>query len=166
MNIYLIGFMGVGKSTVAKELNKKLGYKLIDTDEEIESREGKSISEIFATEGEEYFRRLEAELIEEISKQDELLISCGGGIIKNEDNIKLMKQSGRVILLEASPEVIYDRVKDYNNRPLLEGKKSVEGIASLLTERQPLYDKACTDRVRAEGDIEYIVSDIIKVLRL
>ena len=92
MNIYLIGFMGVGKSTVAKELSKRLDYQLIDTDDEIESREDRSISDIFDKDGEEYFRGLERELIRELSSKDNLIVSCGGGIIKCDENIRLMRE--------------------------------------------------------------------------
>ena len=128
MNIYLIGFMGVGKSTVAKELSKRLDYQLIDTDDEIESREARSISDIFERDGEEYFRGLERELIRELSSKDNLIVSCGGGIIKCDENIRLMRESGKVVLLEASPETIYERVKDNDSRPLLQANPGIEGI--------------------------------------
>ena len=112
MIIYLIGFMGVGKSTVGKGLSERLEYELIDTDELIEEKEGLSISSIFEKKGEDYFRELETDTIKELSSSDNIVVSCGGGIIKNEENVKLMKDSGRVILLTASPESIYERVKD------------------------------------------------------
>ena len=164
MNIYLIGFMGVGKSTVAKALSDKTGYELIDTDLYIEEKEGRKIREIFSKDGEEYFRSLERDTIRELSIRDNIIVSCGGGIIKSDDNINIMKSSGRVILLYASSEVIYNRVKDSDDRPLLKGKKSIEGILSLMNERQPLYDKACTDRVSADRPVDDIVEDIIKII--
>ena len=161
MNVYLIGFMGVGKTTVGLKLAEELGYEFVDTDEIIEHNEAMSISDIFENKGEEYFRRLETDVIEKLSKKDRLVVSCGGGVIKNEDNVKLMKKSGSVILLEASAEVIYHRVKDFNNRPLLKGRKNIKGIQELLDERQPLYDKACTHRIQADKSVNKIVSEML-----
>ncbi len=164
MIIYLIGFMGVGKSTVGKELSERLSYELIDTDELIEEKEGLSISSIFEKKGEDYFRRLESETIKELSVGDNTVVSCGGGIIKNEENVKLMKESGRVILLTASPEAVYERVKDSTNRPLLEGRKSIEGIKGLLDERKPLYERAYTDKISADRSVNEVAESIIQLL--
>lgn len=161
MNIYLIGFMGVGKSTVAKMLSDKLDFELIDTDIEIEKRENRSINEIFSQEGEEYFREKEKELIEELSKKDNMIISCGGGIIKSDVNIANMKKSGSVVLLEASPEIIYNRVKDDNNRPLLVSNPGIEGIKKLMKEREESYNKAFTHKVDASKTPVQVVNDII-----
>lgn len=166
MNIYLIGFMGVGKSTVAKELSKKLDYKLIDTDDEIVAREGRSISDIFRKKGEEYFRSLERELIEKLSADDNLIVSCGGGIIKSDDNIDNMRASGHVILLDASPEVIYTRVKDNNTRPLLRKNPGINGIKKLLEERRPMYDRAFTHKVDANRSVKQVADDIIGILNV
>lgn len=161
MNIYLIGFMGVGKSTVAKMLSDKLDFELIDTDIEIEKRENRSINEIFSQEGEEYFREKEKELIEELSKKDNMIISCGGGIIKSDVNIANMKKSGSVVLLEASPEIIYNRVKGDNNRPLLVSNPGIEGIKKLMKEREESYNKAFTHKVDASKTPVQVVNDII-----
>lgn len=161
MNIYLIGFMGVGKSTVAKMLSDKLDFELIDTDIEIEKRENRSINEIFSQNGEEYFREKEKELIEELSKKDNMIISCGGGIIKSDVNIANMKKSGSVVLLEASPEIIYNRVKDDNNRPLLVSNPGIEGIKKLMKEREESYNKAFTHKVDASKTPMQVVNDII-----
>lgn len=164
MNIYLIGFMGVGKSTIGAELAARLGYQFIDTDDLIEARQAISISEIFAQKGEKYFRELESSIIAEIAKQDTQIVSCGGGIIKNRDNIRLMRESGKVILLEASADTIYLRVKDSSNRPLLEGRKTIADIQELLDERKALYDMACTDRINADRTTEEVISDIIRLV--
>lgn len=164
MNIYLIGFMGVGKSTVARLLSKRLDYELIDTDHEIELEEGMPVSEIFKLEGEEYFRGLEAYLIHKIAGQDRTVVSCGGGIIKSEDNIKAMLGSGYVILLEASPEVIYDRLKDDNTRPLLQKNPGLEGVRKLMKEREEFYNKAYTHKVDANRAPEQVAEDIINIV--
>lgn len=164
MNIYLIGFMGVGKSTVARLLSKRLDYELIDTDHEIELDEGMPVSEIFKLEGEEYFRGLEAYLIHKIAGQDRTVVSCGGGIIKSEDNIKAMLGSGYVILLEASPEVIYDRLKDDNTRPLLQKNPGLEGVRKLMKEREEFYNKAYTHKVDVNRAPEQVAEDIINIV--
>lgn len=164
MNIYLIGFMGVGKSTVARLLSKRLDYELIDTDHEIELDEGMPVREIFKLEGEEYFRGLEAYLIHKIAGQDRTVVSCGGGIIKSEDNIKAMLGSGYVILLEASPEVIYDRLKDDNTRPLLQKNPGLEGVRKLMKEREEFYNKAYTHKVDANRAPEQVAEDIINIV--
>ena len=164
MNIYLIGFMGVGKTTIGHKLAKTISYEFVDTDELIEQDNSCSISEIFKLKGEEYFRELEHNMLKSIAGKDKLVVSCGGGIIKNDDNIRLMKESGRVVLLEADAKVIYNRVKNCHNRPLLEGHKNIDDINHLMSERQPLYDKACTDRVRVDKAVNEVVKEITDIL--
>ena len=127
-NIVLIGFMGAGKSTVASGLNRLYGMQIVEMDECIAKREGKSIPEIFETNGEEYFRNLETELLIELQKQTNLVISCGGGVPMRERNVAEMRKNGKVVLLTASPEVILERVRNNHDRPLLENHKSVEYI--------------------------------------
>ncbi|SDB08598.1 shikimate kinase [Eubacterium oxidoreducens] len=148
--IFLIGFMGAGKTAVSKELAKKANMKLIDTDEYIEKKEGMKIPEIFDKYGEEYFRNIETQCLKEIVSKEEAIVSCGGGIIMKEENVKVMKAAGKVVFLKTSPETIYQRVKKSQNRPMLKGHMNVEYIEKLLNERQPFYDRAkdceiCTD---------------------
>lgn len=169
-NIYLTGFMATGKTTVGKALAEKLHKSYIDTDEEIVHDNEKSIPDIFACEGEEAFRKMESEVIEKLSLYEKqgmsFVVSLGGGAIKSEQNIKFMKESGIVILLYSKPEIIYERTKDDDNRPLLKGRHSVEGVRELLEERQPLYDKAKDFAVNTDSaDIEAICSEIIDILK-
>ncbi|MCR4611494.1 MAG: shikimate kinase [Lachnospiraceae bacterium] len=164
MIIYLIGFMGVGKTTVGTKLAEDMGYEFVDTDEMIESKEGLIINEIFEQKGEDYFRKLETDTIKELVNKDNIVVSCGGGIIKNKTNVQLMKESGRVILLESPAEVIYERVKDTDNRPLLKGRNNIDGIRSLIEERQPLYNMAFTDRVNADAKPANVVAKIKELL--
>ena len=127
-HIYLVGFMGCGKSTVARELSKELGITYIDTDNQIVEEQNMPVSEIFDTYGEEYFRKLETELLERLSDAKPLIIACGGGMATRDCNIELMKDSGLVVMLSAKPETIYERVRFNRNRPLLNGNMNVEYI--------------------------------------
>ncbi len=162
-NIFLIGFMGSGKSTVARRLRDIYGMRLIEMDEEIEAREGMPISEIFATRGEEYFRKLETELLKGLKQMENTVVSCGGGVAMRERNVEAMRESGRIIYLSASPETIYERVRDAHNRPLLENHMNVEYIAELLGARLPKYLAAADVTVSTDGrSVEAICGDILK----
>ena len=145
MNIYLIGFMGSGKSSVALKMNQMYGMTVVEMDQTLVDREGMSINKIFEEKGEEYFRAKETELLEELSNQDDRVVSCGGGVATRIENIELMKSSGRVILLSATPETIYERVKDNTDRPLLNGHMNVPYIAEMIEKRRPMYMTAADE---------------------
>jgi shikimate kinase len=143
MNIALIGMMGSGKTTVGNLLKEELNnFTFIDTDTKIIEKENKSINEIFSTEGEEYFRNIETEILKNILNNDSQIISTGGGIIKSEENIKLLKENATVIYLKASAEKLYERVKNNKERPLLNTENMFEKIKQLLNERENNYNKA------------------------
>ena len=142
INIVLIGFMGVGKSTVSEYLGKRYSMKTVEMDQIIEERKKMSIPDIFKTYGEEYFRDLETELLKELQSERNVVISCGGGTALRECNVAEMKKNGRVVLLTASPKLIYSRVKDIDDRPVLYGRKTVEGISELMEERREKYEAA------------------------
>lgn len=139
-NIFLIGFMGTGKSTVARCMREKFHMEIIEMDELIAEREGMSIPEIFGKYGEEYFRDLETKFLVEIQEKDNFVVSCGGGIVLRQQNIKEMKKNGNIVLLTASPETILERVKYDNKRPLLRGKKNVEAIREMMEARRESYE--------------------------
>lgn len=162
-NIYLIGFMGTGKSTVSACLAEKLGYEEIDTDEWIVKSQCRSIPEIFDTEGEEYFRELETDLLRRM-QQDKKIISCGGGMALREENVSLMKQNGIVILLTAEPQTVLSRVKQDKNRPLLNGNMNTDYIKELMEKRNPFY-KMAAEAVVATDDKqpEEIANEIIQI---
>ena len=145
-NIVLIGFMGAGKSTVSAYLNKEYGMEVIEMDQVIAEREKMSISDIFAVHGEEYFRNLETNLLIEMQSQTNKVISCGGGVAMRDRNVKEMKRNGRVVLLTAAPATILERVKDSDDRPLLNGHKDVDCIGGLMEVRIP-KDEAAADVV-------------------
>lgn len=150
-NIFLIGFMGCGKSTMARLLSKRTGAKLIEMDETIEAEAGMSINEIFEIHGETYFRDLESDLIARISAEGGAVVSCGGGAILRPENVACMKKNGVVVYFSATPETIYRRVRNSTNRPLLNGNMNVEYISSLMETRLPRYLGAADVTIHVDG---------------
>lgn len=145
-NLVLVGFMGTGKSAVGRRAARALGRELVDMDAVIEAREGRPIPEIFRDSGEPHFRALERALVGELAARRNLVISCGGGIVLNPDNVADLARTGVVVCLTASPEVILRRVAHDTNRPLLQAPDREARVRELLAKRQPLYD-AIPDRV-------------------
>jgi shikimate kinase len=141
-NVYFIGFMGTGKTTVAEIVANQLQRDFIETDSLIEVKAGTTISNIFARQGEEHFRRLETEVLYEVAHKDNLIVSCGGGIVLNKDNLELMHNSGVTICLRATPATIYLRVKNQTHRPLLEVADPQAKIKELLDKRDYFYQQA------------------------
>lgn len=141
-NIVLIGFMGAGKSTISDYLSTMFDMDIVEMDQVIAEREEMSIPDIFATYGEEYFRDLETNLLIEMQSRKNAVISCGGGAALREGNVAEMKKNGRVVLLTATPETIFERVKDSNDRPVLNGRKNIEGISELMEQRREKYEAA------------------------
>jgi len=140
-NLVLFGFMGTGKSLIATKLQKILNLDLWDMDRMIEQKEGKTIDRIFSEEGEEYFRELEKNMSRELSEKSDLIISTGGGVVLNERNIRNLGKNGVCFCLNASPETIFDRVKDETHRPLLQTTNPLDTIRSILESRINHYSK-------------------------
>jgi shikimate kinase len=138
-NIILIGFMGTGKTVTGRVLAERTGMELVDMDSIIEERAGKPISDIFAQDGEPAFRRMERDLAHVLSQREGLIISTGGGVVLNPDNLTDFRKSGLVVCLTASPETIFQRLENDTTRPLLSGDKK-EQIGGILKNRRPLYD--------------------------
>lgn len=162
-NLYLIGFMGVGKSTIARALRKRTGWELVDMDALIVRQQGMPVAQIFAEKGEEEFRRIETETLAKISERDHQIISCGGGVPMRRENVRIMKGNGICLLLTASPYVILKRVEKDTSRPLLQGKKSIRGISGLIKERMPYYEQACDERVSVNGrTVRMVVDEIVR----
>ena len=140
--IYLIGLMGVGKTTIGKWLARQLGYSFIDTDLEIQKQTGADIPWIFEIEGEQGFRAREHAMLNQLSNHDDAVIATGGGIVLNEDNRALLKQSGLTIYLHAQVDLLLERTRFSKNRPLLEGVDRRAQFETLLKQREPLYRKS------------------------
>ena len=149
--IYLTGFMGTGKSTILNSLHEKCGFQKVEMDEQIAAEEGMSIPSIFQEKGEDYFRSLETDLVKRISRMDQVVVSCGGGTVMRQCNVDVMKENGIIVLLTATPETVYDRVKGSHNRPLLEQNMNPEYIAKLMEERRPRYEAAADIKVQTDG---------------
>ena len=165
-NIFLIGFMGAGKSTISDYLKNVLAMDVVEMDQCIVERQEMSISDIFETYGEEYFRELETNLLIEMQSRSNVVVSCGGGVPMRDRNVAEMKKNGRVVLLTAKPETILERVKDNHDRPLLENNKNVSFIADLLEKRRAKYEAAADIVVETDGKSELeICEEMIHRLR-
>ena len=159
--------MGCGKSTIGKEMSEILNMKFIDTDAWIEERQGITISEIFATKGEIFFRDLETTTLQELLEEKEtMVISVGGGLPLREENRKLLQQLGRIIYLKAEPETIYNRVKGDTTRPLLQTGNPMERIREMLGQREEKY-RAVADKIVIvdKKDISEIVYEVLDAVQ-
>ena len=150
-NIVLIGFMGAGKTSISEYLKTLFAMDVIEMDQIIAEREGMSIPDIFEVHGEQYFRDLETNLLIEMQSRKNVVISCGGGTPLRECNVVEMKKNGRVVLLTASPETIFDRVKDSHDRPVIENNKNVPFIADLMEKRRAKYEAAADIIINTDG---------------
>ena len=163
MNIVLIGFMGCGKSTIGVKLSYFLRQPLIDTDKQIERNAGCSISEIFAKQGEECLRQMETLCLEKLlQEKSSFILSTGGGLPMREENVKLLKQIGKVVLLRVNADTVYERLKNDTTRPLLQGDNPREKIEELLTYREPVYEASADVIVDVEGKSFREILDEIK----
>ncbi len=161
-NVILIGFMGSGKTTVGLRLSYRLRRAVIDTDKEIEKEEKRAISDIFATDGEVYFRDRETACLKKLLEStNNQIISVGGGLPLREENRKLLHELGQVFYLNASAETIYERVKHDTTRPLLQGDDPKAKIRTMLAERDDCYRQAADVVIGVDGkDFEQILCEI------
>jgi shikimate kinase len=157
--------MGTGKTCVGEELAKRKKWPFVDLDRLIELKEKKTISDIFAKEGEPYFRRLENKALREVAKEKKLVVACGGGIVINKDNTEIMKKSGIMICLAASPEVILARTSKFSHRPLLNMKDPKAQIELLLKLRAPFYAQADCSIDTCKLSIKEVVEKIEKLTK-
>lgn len=165
-NIFLIGFMGAGKSTVANGLKNQLEMDYVEMDQLIAEQRGMAITDIFAEYGETYFRNLESNVLIELQRRRHTIVSCGGGIVVRKENKDYMKKNGRVVFLTASPQTVYERVKNSKERPILNNNMNVEFISQLLETRRALYEEAADITVATDGrPVAEICDEIVSKLR-
>jgi shikimate kinase len=141
-NLAIIGFMGTGKTSVAHAAASLLHFQMVDTDFLIEKQSGRRISEIFASDGEPRFRQYEREIVAQLAHATQTVISTGGGLAADPENLASLKSHALVVCLWASPNSIWERVKHQTHRPLLNTPDPVQAIRQLLTQRAPFYRQA------------------------
>lgn len=163
-SVVLIGMMGSGKTAIGSRLALKLELPFIDLDKQIEKDEGKSVSEIFAQNGEPYFRQRELETIEDIVESKICILATGGGAYMNEAIRNIIKKRSISVYIKADFDVLLERVSRKNNRPLLEKGDKATILKELMQERCPYYENADITVSSTDGEHEVVVNDIIKEL--
>lgn len=165
VNLYLVGFMGTGKSTIGRAVAQRLGFKLLDSDHEIERIQGKSIPDIFAQQGEPAFRVMERQFVEGGHPADHTVVACGGGLVVQPGMLELLRGKGVVICLHASLATVLERTQRNRNRPLLEVADPSERIRTLYAEREPIYKRAGTVILTDSRPLNDIVAHVVRAWR-
>jgi shikimate kinase len=164
-NIILIGPMGAGKTTIGRQLSKKLSKKFYDSDYEIEQRTGADIPLIFELEGEEGFRKRESQVISELVSMQNIVLSTGGGSVLDEDNRKSFADNGYIIYLKSTAEKLFKRTADDKRRPLLQTDDRLEKIRTILEEREPIYIALANEIVDTQDlSIKQITQKILDLI--
>lgn len=153
--VFLIGFMGAGKTSVARKLARMCALASVDMDTYLERREGRKIKEIFATEGEDAFRAIETDVLEELVGKDPLLVSCGGGVVTREENRRIMRECGFVVHMKVSADEAASRISDTSTRPLFQ---DLEAARARCAERLPLYESLAHVSVDTSGKNVYAIA--------
>ena len=166
-NIFLVGLMGSGKTTIGRALAKRLNKRFVDADHEIEARTGASIPLIFEIEGEASFRQREADVIRDLTAQEGIVLATGGGAVLNENSRQLLKQRGIVVYLRASVSSILQRTSHDRNRPLLQTADPKARIEELSQQRAPLYQEVAhiiveTGRPNVQSVVQNILAQLEK----
>lgn len=164
-NIYLVGFMGTGKTAVGKELAKRKKWCFADLDELVELKEKRSIADIFAKDKEPYFRSIETQILKEVAKEEKFVVACGGGIVLKKENIAAMKESGIIVCLSAAPEIILKRISGCTHRPLLNVADPRGQVELLMKLRAPYYAQADKTIDTSKATIKEVTDKIIKLIR-
>ncbi|MEE3467859.1 MAG: type I 3-dehydroquinate dehydratase [Eubacterium sp.] len=160
-HIILIGFMGTGKTTISKALSEAYGIPEVDTDSMIVQKTGKQISEIFDEDGESAFRQVETDILDELGTLPRSVVSCGGGTVLRDINVRKLKNFGTIVRLTAKPETVYKRIHKDNSRPLLDGNMNVGYIAELMEKRNDAYERAADLSIKTDDrEVDAIAADI------
>ncbi len=163
INLYLVGFMGTGKSAIGRQVAQKMKMEYLDSDSAIAKIAGKSVKEIFSEEGEKEFRKMEREFVESGHPPKGCIVACGGGLIIQPDMISILKSKGVLICLFASVSTILKRISSNRNRPLLNVDDPEKKIRELLAEREPIYLQAGTGIYTDNGSISEIVEHVLRI---
>ena len=169
-NIFLVGLMGAGKTTIGRTLAKKLGWRFVDSDHEIEARTGVSIPTIFEIEGETGFRRRESAVIAELAAESNTVMATGGGAVLAAENREQLRSHGFVVYLDVSPAALYDRTRHDKNRPLLQVHDPLAKLRELHTVRNPLYREVADlivdgNRTNPQGVVQLVLREFEKQCR-
>ena len=167
MNIILIGYRGSGKSTVGRSLASRMKRRFVDTDDLIESKEGQ-ISDMVKSRGWDYFRAMEKKVIEEISKEDNLVIALGGGAVLDTDNVKALRKNGFIIWLKADQQTLLKRMDEdpgtNTRRPTLTGKGTLEELEEMMFRRGPFYKTASESQIDTSTlDVKAVVGRVLAI---
>lgn len=164
-NITLIGMMGAGKSLIAERLSRRLdGYVAVDTDVVLEYHHNQFIPDMFKEKGEEYFRDAESKILEMVYTKDKMVVALGGGAFERAENRELVKKNSYVIYLKASPETLYERVKDSTDRPLLKKGFSKDDVADILAKREANYMQADSVVLTDGKTADEVVTEILGII--
>lgn len=165
-NVILVGYMGCGKTTVGKNLARNCNLTFLDTDEEIEKLQNRTISEIFECDGEKAFRDMETEYLRALLSQDidGVVLSTGGGMPVREENRELLQKLGLVVYLKAEPETVYERVKGDTKRPLLQCADPLQKIKDMTAMRAPLYEQAANQTIAVDDMKQSEIAEMIAEL--
>lgn len=162
VNLYLVGFMGTGKTTVGRAIAQKTGFNVLDSDHEIERLQGKTIPDIFAQQGEPAFRAMERDFIERGHPAERTIVACGGGLVVQPGMLALLKSKGVVICLHASLETILARTARHRNRPLLAVENPEERIRTLYAAREAIYRQSGTLILTDNRPLHEIVAHVMR----
>ena len=165
VNLYLVGFMGTGKSTVGRGVARRIGFRLVDSDHEIERLQGCTIPEIFARDGEPAFRAMEREFIDTGHPAARTIVACGGGLVVQPGMLDLLRTKGVVICLHASLETVLERTMRHRSRPLLEVEDPMARIRALYAERESIYKRSGSLVLTDARPLNDIVAHVVRVWR-
>lgn len=165
VNLYLVGFMGTGKTTVGRAVAQRIGFQLLDSDHEIERAQGRTIPDIFAQSGEPAFRAMERAFIEQGHPATRTLVACGGGLVVQPGMLEMLQARGVVVCLHASVETILSRTSRQRNRPLLEVEDPEARIRSLYAAREPIYKRSGTVILTDSRPLADIAAHVVRAWR-
>ncbi|MDR0901209.1 MAG: shikimate kinase [Opitutaceae bacterium] len=164
-NLYLVGFMGTGKSTVGRAVAARLGFQALDSDAQIERAQGRPVAEIFAADGEPAFRVMEREFVENGHPASRCVVACGGGLVVQPGMLGLLKKRGVVVCLHASVETILERTRAHTHRPLLNVENPLERIRALHAEREAVYRNAGTLVLTDGRTLADVIGHVMRIYR-